>query len=498
MRALLIALAAVASASCCEAAIFAPGTAQSQEAAIVTTDQAVLRGAPRDGGQQQAQLWQGDLLEVRGERLDYLQVYDHRRERAGFVKASQVRRTRMTAAEAPDLLAVIRFVRDTPGDESLGIALAAAYLQAATSETLRSEAGIEALDALGTMADRLAHRTSWGANLSKPQQATLAAHLEVARGHGVVFASQEREGRMQVCYDGDAFRRVLAMPATPQQQARAALALTRPECAGGEGKPLERHAVDQWRANVLDKVDVALLPPYLKNRVLMRRAAVWSSIAYQQVRFGKDGSEAAQRAMAELAGVAKAELTDVDQPAYSDAAMRVNATRWAAVKTPAGNARQPSIVTVAGQPGETCVLLVDAKNGTDKPLVRRCTWGLVWAASASLNREGNAMALAVQPLETWRETWVFRKQGASWAVSVLPPSNLNPELGYSEFAGWVPGGKQVLIAREVRSEGRYKRNFEVVQLDSLVVAKQSPDADALGPFQRWSDPRWKRESVALR
>ena len=36
----------------------------------------------------QAELTQGDLLEVRGARLDHLQVYDHRRERAGFVRSA--------------------------------------------------------------------------------------------------------------------------------------------------------------------------------------------------------------------------------------------------------------------------------------------------------------------------------------------------------------------------------------------------------------------------
>ena len=44
------------------------------------------------------------------------------------------------------------------------------------------------------------------------------------------------------------------------------------------------------------------------------------------------------------------------------------------------------------------------------PLARRCTYGIVWAASASLNREGNALTLAVQPMDAWRELWVFRKK----------------------------------------------------------------------------------------
>ena len=62
--------------------------------AIVLRDQTSLRAAPRDSAQQQAVLWQGEVLEVRGERLDYLQVWDHRRERGGFVRASQVHRSR--------------------------------------------------------------------------------------------------------------------------------------------------------------------------------------------------------------------------------------------------------------------------------------------------------------------------------------------------------------------------------------------------------------------
>ena len=61
--------------------------------AIVAQDQTALRAAPRDSAQQQTVLTQGDTLEVRGEKQDFLQVYDHRRERAGYVRASQVRRT---------------------------------------------------------------------------------------------------------------------------------------------------------------------------------------------------------------------------------------------------------------------------------------------------------------------------------------------------------------------------------------------------------------------
>lgn len=467
--------------------------------AIVTQDQAVLRAAPKDSAQQHAVLRQGEAVEVRGERLDYLQVYDHKRERAGFVRASQVRRTSLSAGEAPAMLAVLRFLKDDPGSEALGIGMAAAWLKAAPAAELRGENGADAFDALGTMAERLARRASSGALRGTAAERTVVAHLEVASGYGIGFRTYEREGRMEICYDGEAFRRVLAMQAKPGQQAAAALALTRPECADPDLQPLQRARNDEWRAEVLDRVDVPQLPGYLKARVQMRRAGVWSAIAYQRTRRGEgDAAAAAARALQELAGVNRAELTDDDQAAYNDAAMRVNASRWAAVPAAGAPARYPAVVTAPGEPGQTCVALVDAKSGIDKPLVRRCTYGAVWTASATLNREGNALALAVQPGEAWREMWLFRKEGNAWTLDVLPPSAAAPDLGYAEFAGWVPGGRQVLVAREARGEGKYRRSYEVMAIGSLVPQRQSPDAASLGPFQRWQDPGWKRMTVSLR
>lgn len=466
--------------------------------AIVATDQAVLRGAPAASAPAQAQLWQGELLEVRGERLDYLQVWDHARERGGYVRASQVRRSRLAPEDAPELLAVLRFLREAPGAESLGIGLAAAYLQAATAETLRGPAGADALDALGTFAERLAQRASEGA--APARQAALSAHLEVAGRYGVKFTSYEQQGRMRLCYEGEAFRRLLALPAQADQKARAALALTQPECADPALQPIARHRHNEWRAEVLERVETAGLPGYLRHRVALRRAGVWSTLAYERARLGEPAEGAAQRALAELASVRKGELAEDDAAAWNEAAMRVNASRWAAWPAPAGapDAARPAIVTQAGEPGQTCVLLVDGTHGPARPLARRCTYGLVWPQSASLNREGNALALAVQPLEAWRELWLFRKQGKQWVVDVLPPAPLQPQLGYAEFAGWVPGGQQVLVAREARAEGKYRRSYEVVSLDSLATQRQSGEAMALGPFQRWMDPGWKRLTVALR
>ena len=498
-------LAAVASAAVTVAAEAAPQPSPSaQGSAIVVQDQASLRAAPRDGAQQQASLWQGEVLEVRGERLDYLQVWDHKRERGGFIRASDVRRVALTEAEGPALLAVMRFVQDTPGAEALGIGLTAAYLQAAPAKALAGMEGAQAFDALGTFADRLARRASVAVP-GKASGATLSAHLDVANGYGVRFATYEVEGRMQVCYEGEAFRRLLAMPeADAAQRARAALALTRPECINPDLPAHERTKVTAWQADVLERVDVANLPGYLRNRVQMRRASVWGAAAFQQAR--KNAADpsvaaAAARALTELSGVSKAELPDEDQSAYNDAAMRVSAVRWALVPTAAPMAatgNRPTLLTEPGAPGETCVLLVDAQHGAKAPLLRRCTYGVVWTASASTNREGTAVALAVQPLEGWRELWVLRKTPEGWLADVLPPAAATPETGVAEFAGWVPGGQQMLVAREARGQGRYRKSFEVVRLDGLTTERVTGDVAALPLFQRWQDPAWKRQTLSLR
>jgi hypothetical protein len=81
---------------------------------------------------------------------------------------------------------------------------------------------------------------------------------------------------------------------------------------------------------------------------------------------------------------------------------------------------------------------------------------------------------------------------------VLPPATTSPDVGYAEFAGWVPGGKEILVAREAKGDGKYKRNFELLRLDTLTSVKQSGDADALGAFKRWQDPAWKRQTLSLR
>ena len=80
--------------------------------AIVVLDHTSLRASPRSNAAELTALWQGDVLEVRGERAGYLKVYDYRRERGGYIKSESVRPVELTEAAAPELLAVVRRIEN--------------------------------------------------------------------------------------------------------------------------------------------------------------------------------------------------------------------------------------------------------------------------------------------------------------------------------------------------------------------------------------------------
>ena len=457
--------------------------------AIVVQDHAALRAAPRAGAIELTGLWQGDVLEIRGEQAGYLKVYDYRRERGGYLRADMVYVVDLSETAAPELLAVLRFLRDSPGSEALGISYGAAYLKAAPPRALTAEP----FDAIAQMAERLADRASG----STDHLADFAPHLEVVEQFGIRMRSFERNGRMQVCYDGELFHRVLAFPgAQPEERARAILGLTRPECIDPELDPARRASVDTESSQLLDAIKEDGLNAMTRARLHARRAGVWATLAYERDRRGEPAGDAAQRALAELLAVHPNDLGDDRRFEYVDAILRVSAIRWAGTP-PAAQPGPLTLSTAPGDPGQTCVSLEDAHRPRAAAIIRRCTYGIVRAASIQAIPQGPALVLAVQPLEGWRELWVFHPVAGSWTIDVLSPGLDNPEEGYLDFAGYAPATRRLLIAREVKERGRFRRSFEELRLDDLALVRQASSPELLRDFGRWQDVAWRRDTLAL-
>ena len=463
--------------------------------AVVVLDHASLRAAPRSAATELTALWRGDVVEIRGERAGYLKVYDYHRERGGYLRSESVRPLVLTETAAPELLAVLRFLRETPGSESLGISYGAAYLRAVPARSLTAEP----FDAIARMAERLAEAVSGGSGGSggSGRAGEPAAHLEVVEQFGIHMQSFERNGRMQVCYDGELFRRVLTMAAaSPEERAHAVLGLTRPDCIDPALGPAARAALAEQHRELLDGFQDADLGALLRSRLHVRRAGVWASIAYSEARRGEPSGMAAGRALAELLAADPNELGEDRRAEYLDAVLRASAVRWGAA-LPAPLAGPLLLSATPGEPGQTCVALDSPQRPPSAPLVRRCTYGIVWMASAQALPEACGLVLGVQPLESWRELWVFHESAGHWSIDVLSPGTDDPEEGYVDYAGFAPGARRLLIAREVRERGRFRRRFEELRLDDLALVRQASSPELLRDFGRWQDVAWRRDTLAL-
>jgi hypothetical protein len=457
--------------------------------AIVVQDHAALRAAPRSSASELTRLWQGDAIEVRGEHAGYLKVYDYRRERGGYLRGDAARLVELSETAAPELLAVLRFLRESPGSEALGISYGAAYLQAVPPRAITAEP----FDAIALMAERLADRAS----VSTDHLADFAPNLEVVEQFGVRMRSFERNGRIRVCYDGELFHRILSLAgAQPEERAHAVLGLTRPDCIDPDLGPVPRASLDIERSELLEQVKDGELNAMTRSRLHARRAGVWASLAFEQDRRREPAGAAAERALAELLAVHPDDLGDDRRLEYVDAVLRVSAIRWAGALP----APQPGPLTLSaapGRPGQTCVALEDARRPRAAAAIRRCTYGMVRMASIQAITQGPALVVAVQPLESWRELWVFHERAGSWTIDVLSPGLDNPEEGYVDFAGYAPGTRRLLIAREVKDRGRFRRSFEELRLDDLALVRQASSPELLRDFGRWQDVAWRRDTLAL-
>jgi hypothetical protein len=481
--------------------------------AIVAEDPAVLRNAPRDDAPAQASLWRGDWLEVRGETAGFLKVYDHRHERPGYVRPGIVRVHRLDEASAPELASIVRFLRDAGGSESLGIGYAALFLRAAPA----GADATEVFAAIGTMADRLARRAS--GRRTTLRDAALAGHLEVAASYGVRFESVDGdldEGAARLCYDGEAWARVLATPgAPPVEKARAALFLAGTRCQPALLPPAKQRELNDRRLAALGAVDPGALTPWLGGRVRLARAEALAFRAFDEARGGgAEGAAAKDEAAAvrELALTDRGVLAPEDLARYDESAVRVAATRFASEPPPHDGRKRAVAVTMAARaPGETCVRVVDASgapandNGKPRALAERCTYGVVWSSALRWAPSGAVATLAVQPLPAWTELWVVRRDAAApggWSIDTLPPATTAPQLGqevgYVETAGFSPDGTRLLVVREARVAGRATRRFQVLDASTLAVQIQCGDVTKLSAFKRWQAAWWKVGTLALR
>jgi len=475
--------------------------------ALVVQNQVPLRAASHETAPRQTTLASGDWLEVRGERQGYLQVYDHRRERAGYVHPTMVRSYVVDESAAPKLATLVDFFRDAPGQESLGIGYVALYLRAAPA----TQVGADTFDALGTMAERLGGRAS--ARVVKTGDAVLAAQLEAAESYGVHFVRFEREGQTRVCYDGEAYRRVLALGGSGRARVRAALGLTDPDCVDPSLGASGALTLAKWRASVLDTVDPTKLdagvPAHERARLRLRRAAVQAELAYSAARAGdralaKQASDAAKR---EFLTADRAALADEEQLAYDEAALRVATVRWAEESAPALKGGL-NVELVAGEPGQTCVRL---KKPPQKDAFQHCTYGVVWPSSIRVAPHETAVAMMVQPLSGWSELLVLHPSPgspATWIADTVTPATVDPELGYVELAGFSADGSRLVLVRESRVSGplgsprtappRIQKSFQIVTTDGLRVEKQASSLTNFPTFQKWKTADWQQGTLALR
>ena len=465
-------------------------------AGLVVVDNAALRAAPRDAAPLLVTLWRGEALQLRGARGDWWQVWDVHRERGGFVRASQVMALPPGERAVADLAAQLRLVRQQPGAEALGIGLAAAIVERAGAPWLASAAGADMLDSLVMLQNRLADRVQ-GAST---QQQAAAAHADVAQRYGFPLAVVARaDATHRLCPNPQAARLLRAHPAAQAPQlTRAALSLTRGDCLGADLLPSQRQTALQQHADWLDRIDIAALAPVERNRLLLRRASVWASLAFAR-RDGEGqaggGRTAAANAFAAWTQVIPAELTDDDATALREAAIRLSPQRWAL--QPAADTRRVGRITLRaerGGQGETCLVwAADAAAGT----ARRCSHGQIHLASARPAPDGMTVVLSVQVLDGWTELW---RLDAAGQAQVLPPAAEAPGLGAVEWAGWSqgPAGLQVLVARESEAGGRIQRRFEIYGDRWDQPVRWAGEPGILAAFQRGADPGWRSMSTIAR
>lgn len=441
--------------------------------ALVVPEQLPLRAAPRDAAPVLTPLIRGEALEVRGQQGDWLQVWDHGRERGGFVRSGALL---AVEKEPAALLVQLRLARQQLGSEGLGLGLAAALIEQADVDWLRGPQGAELLEHLIALQERLAARANAGSN-----SAALQAQVAARYGHPLRQLSRA-DGSQWLCPAAEPAQLLRGLPgASPSQQARAALQLTAGECA--VGTLAERLAL-------LQDIELKALTPPLRKSLLMRRAGLQASLAYAERADDAAARSRAQAALADWLRLNPAEFDDDDQAMLREAAIRVAPMRWLVQEAGSLKRGKLELRRVAGSsPGQSCLQIAEQTH---------CSHGLLLWNSLRATPDGQALLLAVQPLDGWTELW---RLGADGSLQVLPPAAATPgvsAIGIAEWAGSDRG--QLLVAREAWVDGKALRRFEILPDGSLHAQplRWAGEAMLLAAFQRGAAAEWKAGSPLAR
>lgn len=457
-------------------ALLLPQPAWAAPSALVVPEQLPLRAAPRDAAPVLTALIRGEALEIRGQQGqfgDWLQVWDHGRERGGFVRSGALLAIERDPAA---LLVQLRLARRQVGAEGLGLGLAAALIEQADVDWLRGPQGAELLEHLIALQERLAARANSGS-------ASAALQAQVAARYGHPLRQLARaDGSQWLCPATEPAQLLRGLPgASAAQQARAALQLTSGECAVGS-------LVE--RLTLLQDIELPALTPPLRKALLMRRAGLQASLAYAARADEAAARRHAQASLADWLRLNPAELDEDDQVMLREAAIRVAPMRWLVQEAGSLRRGKLEVVRVAGgSAGQQCLRINEQTH---------CSHGLLLWNSLRAGPDGQSLLLAVQPLDGWTELW---RLGADGSLQVLPPAAATPGLSAIGIAEWAGSDRgQLLVAREAWVDGKALRRFEILPGTQLHAQplRWAGEAMLLAAFQRGAAAEWKAGSPLAR
>ena len=469
---------------------------------------------PGDGAPAQAILYRGDWLEVRGEVPGFLKVWDHRRERGGYVRPTSVRVHRLSEACGGGAGAVVRFLRDAAGFESLGIGYAALYMKVAPAAAagparVGGGAGRPGGDGRAARAARLgtapggrdrARRRAGRPGRRGRELRRRLSPLRARRAHGGLLRRRRLRARAAA-----AGRPASCAPAPRWPSPAAAASIPAPRSA-------QRRAWNDARLDILAALDPALAsgagcrasPPTAcacaPPKPWPRRPTTRPPRAGRPPRArSRAPNPCASWPSSTAARLAPEDLPRLrgGRPARGGHPLAGRAARASARRRPSPS-RSPR--AAPARPACACVRPDRPAPRPSSPCDRALHLGVVLPASLRL----------APSAARWRR-WPSRRcrpgpsSGSSaptrrprLARDVVPPGPGEPgqDIGYVELAGFSPDGRRLLVARELRTAARLTRRFE------LLGARQPPSSTGPAPRPlppaRWASPTWRQSTLALR